>query len=148
MSEQTTESSAPPSRPGTPGRGTILLGEDDVAVRRVATTILERDGYTVLGAADGTAVIESFESARDRIALVVLDQHMPGPGVEATLRALSALQPSARVLLMSGSVQPDTDPDVHHFVRGFLAKPFRGSELLRAVEAALADRGESLRPGP
>jgi CheY-like chemotaxis protein len=124
-----------------------LLGEDDVAVRRLATAILERDGYTVLGAGDGPDVVRSFENARDRIALVVLDLHMPGPGAEVTLAALSALEPTVRVLLMSGSVQPEADPDVGHFVRGFLAKPFRGSELLRAVEGALAGRGTRKAPG-
>jgi DNA-binding NtrC family response regulator len=147
VSEQATQSSAQLPSPTTPGRGTILLGEDDVAVRRLATAILEKDGYTVLGAGDGVAVVQSFEAARDRIALVVLDQNMPGPGVEATLAALSAMQPPARVLLMSGSVLPESGAEIRRFVRGFLAKPFRGGELLRAVEAAIFDRNEGRQQG-
>jgi DNA-binding NtrC family response regulator len=118
-------------------RQTILLADDDLAVRRVATTILERHGYTVLGAENSLAALEMFEAARGRVALVILDLKMPGPGVEATLAALLALDAGVRVLLMSGCMEPDLAPETTSHLRGFLAKPFRGGELLRAVEMAL-----------
>jgi len=118
---------------------TILLGEDDAAVLRVATTILEKGGYAVLAAADGATLLQVFDSARDRIDLVILDQHMPGPGADATLAALRARQPSTRVLLTSGFTQPDVTAETRHFLRGFLGKPFRGGELLHAVEEALSE---------
>jgi CheY-like chemotaxis protein len=115
------------------------LGEDDPAVLRLATTILQKGGYGVLAATDGAAVLEMFESARHRIDLIILDQHMPGPGVEGILAALRAAEPSTRVLLMSGFTQAEVAPESRLFLRGFLGKPFRGGELLHAVEVALAD---------
>jgi two-component system cell cycle sensor histidine kinase/response regulator CckA len=123
---------APPA-----ARQTILLADDDIAVRRVATTILERHGYTVLGVENSSAALEMFEAARGRIALVILDLKMPGPGVETTLAALRAIDAGVRVLLMSGCMEPDLTPETTSHLRGFLGKPFRGGELLRAVEMAL-----------
>jgi two-component system cell cycle sensor histidine kinase/response regulator CckA len=128
-----------PGRAPVPRRQTILLAEDDVAVRRVATTILERHGYSVLGAEDGERVLNVFKATRDQVALVVLDQRMPGPGVEAVLTAILTLKPEARILLMSGYTEPDLTPEIRNRLRGFLSKPFQGRELLRAVEVALAD---------
>jgi DNA-binding NtrC family response regulator len=121
------------------GRKTILLAEDDVAVRRVATTILEKHGYSVLGVGDGTQVLTVFESTREEVALVILDLRMPGPSAEETLTALLKLEPAARVLLMSGHIEPEVPAEIRRRLHGFLGKPFRGGELLRAVEAALAD---------
>ena len=113
------------------------MGEDEPGVRRVATTVLKKQGYAVLEAADGGEVLRVFEAAKGRVALVVLDQRMPGPGVEATVTALRAFDPAVRVLIMSGFTEPDVAPEVRPVLRGFLAKPFRGGDLLRAVEAAL-----------
>jgi two-component system cell cycle sensor histidine kinase/response regulator CckA len=124
---------------GTAGRRTILVAEDDEGVRRLATTILKRHGYDVLEATDGNGVLKVFESAKLHPALVILDQRMPGPGAERTLAALRALDPGVRVLLMSGFTEPELAPEVLRHARGFLAKPFRGGELLRAVEEALGD---------
>jgi CheY-like chemotaxis protein len=141
MSDRTANPAAdPPGAAGSPaaGRQTILLGEDDIAVRRVATTILERHGYSVLGAEDGQRVLQVFEAAKDQVALIVLDQRMPGLNVEQILTALLALEPRVRVLLVSGYTEPELAPEIRSRLRGFLPKPFRGGELLRAVEAALA----------
>jgi DNA-binding NtrC family response regulator len=122
-----------------PGRPTVLLADDEAAVRRVATTILESHDFRVLNAEDGRRVLEVFEAARGQVALVILDMIMPGPGVEATLAALWAADPGARVLLMSGYAEPELPPETRRRLRGFLGKPFRGSELLRAVREAIAN---------
>jgi DNA-binding NtrC family response regulator len=130
-----TEKAATPAA----GRQTILVAEDEPGVRRVAATILNRQGYTVLEATDGEDVLRVLQGAKGPVALVILDQRMPGPGAGATVTAIRALNPAVRVLLMSGFTEPEVAPEVRHLVRGFLGKPFRGSELLRAVEAALGD---------
>jgi DNA-binding NtrC family response regulator len=119
------------------GRQTIVVAEDEPGVRRVAATILKRQGFTVLEAADGEDVLRVLQGAKGQVALVILDQRMPGPGTGATVTAIRALDPAVRVLLMSGLSEPEVAAEVRHLVRGFLGKPFRGGELLRAVEAAL-----------
>jgi DNA-binding NtrC family response regulator len=133
-----------PSETGAAGartseRKTILLADDDLAVRRVATTILQKHGYPVVGANSGEQVISEFEAAKDLIALVILDQRMPGPGLEGILTALTAIQPRVRVLLMSGYMEPEIAPEIRANLCGFIGKPFRGGELLRAVQAALVE---------
>jgi DNA-binding NtrC family response regulator len=131
--------SEPTPRPDAgPGPPTVLVADDDAAVRRVATTRLGRHGFSAPGARDGGHALEVFGSARGRVAPVVLDRVMPGPGAEATLAALWAVDPAARVLLMSGYAEAELPPDTRGRLRGFLGKPLRGSELLRAVEVALA----------
>ena len=130
-----TEAAATPAA----GPQTILVAEDEPGVRRVATAILKRQGYAVLEAADGEDVLRVLQGAKGQVALVILDQRMPGPGTGATVTAIRALDPAVRVLLMSGLSEPEVAAEVRHLVRGFLGKPFRGGELLRAVEAALGD---------
>jgi DNA-binding NtrC family response regulator len=105
----------------------------------VAATILNKQGYAVLEAADDEDVLRVLQGARGQVALVILDQRMPGPETGATVTAIRALNPGVRVLLMSGFSESEVAPEVRHLVRGFLGKPFRGGELLRAVEAALGD---------
>lgn len=131
--EEAGPAGAAPTRPLT-----ILLADDDPAVRRVAVMILERHGYSVVGAEDGNRVLEVFATIRRQVALVVLDQRMPGPGLETTLASLRAMESGTRVLLMSGYTEPELPPETREMLRGFLGKPFRGGELLRAVESALA----------
>jgi DNA-binding NtrC family response regulator len=125
---------------GTPtsGKQTILLADDDVAVLRLAKMILEKHGYSVLGAENGERVIDVFKASRHNVTLIILDQRMPGPGLEATVRSLFAIQPRVRVLLMSGLTEPEMAPDTRQKLCGFIGKPFRGGELLRAVQTALA----------
>jgi DNA-binding NtrC family response regulator len=119
-------------------RQTILLADDDAAVRRIVVTILERHGYPVLSAEDGDRVVEAYAAFRGQVALVILDQRMPGPGLEATLASLRAIEPATRVLLMSGYTELEVQPETRRLLRGFLGKPFRSGELLHAVESALA----------
>jgi DNA-binding NtrC family response regulator len=117
---------------------TIVLADDDAAVRHVAATILQKHGYSVLNAENGNRAVEVFAASRPRAALVVLDQRMPGPGLEVTLASLWAIESGARVLLMSGLTEPELPAETRRLLRGFVGKPFRGGELLRAVESALS----------
>ncbi len=136
MSDRTADPGAAPGPAS--ARPTILLADDEVALRHLATTVLERHGYAVLGAEDGPRALEVFRTARGRVGLVVLDQFMPGPGLEATLAGLRALDPAVRVLLMSGYGEQQLAPEIRQNLCGFLGKPFRAGDLLEAVEAGLA----------
>ena len=135
MSEST---AGPGPQPVRPGRPVVLLADDEVALRHLVVTVLESHGYAVVCAEDSRRALEVFATAPERIALVILDKVMPGPGVEATLSRLRSLDPAVRVLLTSGYTEPELGPEIRQSVCGFLAKPFRGSELLRAVAVALA----------
>ena len=124
------------------GSETILLVEDGEAVRRVATRILEKHGYTVIGAADGREAMGVLESRTTKVDLVVSDLVMPHTGGVELLDAMFRAGFSPRVLLTSGysareiGEQVQLDPTIP-----FLAKPWTGADLLRKVRQAL-DRAE------
>jgi two-component system, cell cycle sensor histidine kinase and response regulator CckA len=127
--------------------GTILLVEDEAAVREVACQSLERGGHTVL-AVDGPE--EALRLAAEHaggIDLLITDVIMPGMNGRELAGRVQALQPGLRVLYMSGYTD---EAIVHHGVlepgTEFIPKPFGPAGLIRRV-AALLGPGESRREG-
>jgi two-component system, cell cycle sensor histidine kinase and response regulator CckA len=120
------------------GSATILLAEDEDAVRTVAKLILERQGYTVLAAADGEEAIELFAEHKESIAMLVTDIMMPGLGGMAVAESVVKEKPGIPVLFISG--YPDDaaiDKDFSSGDVSFLPKPFTPKELSGAVAEAL-----------
>ncbi|MCM2334887.1 MAG: ATP-binding protein, partial [Anaeromyxobacteraceae bacterium] len=120
------------------GSETILVAEDEEAVRRVVTTTLRRAGYAVLEAADGAEAVARFRERRAAIDLCILDVIMPGLNGREALEAIRLLRPGARVLLVSGftgSVLEDRGLEMESV--GLLQKPLSPPELLRQVRQAL-----------
>jgi PAS domain S-box-containing protein len=115
---------------------TVLLAEDEPAVRSLTKRILERSGYDVLEAANGAEALEIARETDRLIDLLVTDVVMPGLDGFALASKAKRLRPPLRVLHISGHV----DPARLHGERGhgrLLRKPFRVSELLAAVKEAL-----------
>lgn len=122
------------------GRGTILLVEDDADVRAYALSQLQGFGYTVMEAADGPTALAILQKRSD-IDLLFTDVVMPGGmNGRALADAARRLYPQLRVLYTSGYTE---NAIVHHgrLDEGarLLGKPYRRSELDRAVRAALAE---------
>ena len=120
------------------GSETILLAEDDAMVRNLARAILERAGYTVLAASDGSKAVDLFEKQGDQIDLVLLDVVMPVMGGRAALDRIRALRRNARVIFASGY----SEKDLHtNFVLDsglvLIQKPYTREDLLQAVREAL-----------
>jgi CheY-like chemotaxis protein len=114
---------------------TILVVDDEWAIREVIEVILIRAGYRVLTAGDGA---EALRMARDTpgIALLVSDLEMPRMRGDALATRFSRLHPSASVLFVSSSNGPieTTVPFT------FLGKPFTLAQLRDAVRGALRSR--------
>ncbi len=133
---------APPSSGAAPrGSETILLVEDEDAVRNVARLVLESRGYRVLEAANGVEALELAHRHAGTIDLLLSDLVMPRMNGQQLAERLAVESPAVRVLLMSGypdRVVPSgaaTDPRFE-----FLSKPFQPSTLARRVRECL-DRG-------
>ncbi len=84
------------------GSETILVVDDDASVRELAVEILQRHGYQVFAADCGEAALETFQTRKGEIDLVILDLGMPGMGGLNCLRGLMQIDGSARVLIASG----------------------------------------------
>lgn len=123
------------------GSGTVLVIDDEPAVRRVTRSILERIGFNVLEAADGLVAVETFMREREHIRLALLDLTMPRMDGEETFRRLRQLDPDVRIVLMSGyNSQNVTTQFAGKGLAGFVQKPFRADELEAQVRAVLEPR--------
>ncbi len=121
------------------GRETILLVEDDVALREFTVAVLQHYGYRVLQAGNGTDALEAWKWHHTRIALLltdmVLDDNMTGLDLAIKLRTE---KPGLPLICTSGHdreimTRSSAPPDGCHF----LQKPCRPQELARAVRASL-----------
>ena len=120
------------------GAETILLVEDEEALRRAAARILERFGYRVLAARDGVEALQVFRAHRDAVALVVSDVVMPRMGGEELLAALHRERPGLPVFLATGYTQTDlSGPAQEASGVWFIQKPWTANELLALVREVL-----------
>ncbi len=120
------------------GSETVLLVEDDSAVRQLARIALASYGYNVLEAANGTEALKCFSIHAKSIALIVTDIAMPGMNGMELVRRLVAEKPAIRVLFTSGYVADKearerfVDADLN-----FLPKPFNVQALASKVREVL-----------
>jgi PAS domain S-box-containing protein len=131
---------APPASALATARGTetLLLVEDEDAVRAVAQGILRRHGYVVLAAHDGEEALSLSEHHEGKIDLLLSDVVMPKMSGPALAKLLAGVRPAMRVLFMSGYTD---DAAVRHGVLGaelsYLQKPLTVETLTRKVRAVL-----------
>jgi PAS domain S-box-containing protein len=114
------------------GSETILVVEDNTALRRLTERILRTHGYTVLGAANGTQAKRIADDHSGDIAVVLTDVVMPDHSGPALAQSIRAHRPATKVVFMSGYT-------AHHRETGhaFLQKPFTSKQLLATVRAVL-----------
>ncbi|HEY8832346.1 MAG TPA: PAS domain S-box protein [Gemmatimonadaceae bacterium] len=120
------------------GSETILLVEDEEAVRRLACRILERQGYRVIPAQHGRDAMEIATQEAGQIHLVLTDVVMPGMNGRGLVERLAGIRPTIKSLYMSGY----TDDDIirRGFIepsKSFLQKPFTSEALLQTVRKVL-----------
>ncbi|MFZ1878525.1 MAG: PAS domain S-box protein [Gaiellaceae bacterium] len=122
------------------GNETILVVEDQDAVRNVVALMLESSGYTVHAAAYPADAIRLVEQAEAQIDLLLTDLVMPGIGGRELAALIHEHQPDIRVLYMSG--YPDhatTRNGKRDHGSPYLEKPFSESQLTQAVRATLGE---------
>lgn len=122
------------------GRETILVVEDEDAVRQVTCTILEKRGYQILVASTGDEALQLALQYRGPIHLLLTDVVMPGMSGRDLAERLGPLRPETRVLFVSGYT---SDAVVHHGVEEgvpFLQKPFAPDSLAVKVREVLGSR--------
>jgi two-component system, cell cycle sensor histidine kinase and response regulator CckA len=121
------------------GSETILLVEDELSLRRSAALCLRKLGYGVLEAADAAQALQVWEQHRERIALLLTDQVMPGTMTGWGLgEYLRAQQPRLKVILSSGySDQLGQFQATAGDSFAFLAKPYRAATLAQHVRRCL-----------
>lgn len=149
-SEIAERNAAPDAPAQQPGRGELILVVDDERhIREMTRTMLTRKGYRVIVAADGAEAAVIFAQRVAEIRLVISDLHMPNLDGAMLSRALRRINPSAKMLVVSGMSsalgnRPDYNPE--EFADAFLQKPFKPEVLVAKVQELLrsADASASL----
>jgi two-component system, cell cycle sensor histidine kinase and response regulator CckA len=128
----------PPEGPAV-GSETILIVEDEAAVRSVVGRILRRWGYTVLEAASGVEALEICGRHEDPIHLLLTDVIMPGMSGREVAERVGRLRPETQVIYMSGYTAEVIDiRAVQRDGGAFLQKPFSSDILLAKVRETLS----------
>ncbi|MCX7003060.1 MAG: ATP-binding protein, partial [bacterium] len=119
---------------------TVLVVEDDAAVRHVAAGMLARLGFAVLVAPDGVEALALFRQRQAEICCVLCDLSMPRMDGWATLTALRQLAPGLPVVLASGYDEAQVMAGEHaERPQVFLGKPYQMQALRAALRKAMAD---------
>jgi CheY-like chemotaxis protein len=138
-----TDQAAPatPAQPTAPQRGhgeTILVVEDEPAMREVTRRILARNGYSVVAAGSGHDALQAVTSQLEHIDLLLTDVVMPRMQGRELAEKIRILRPEVRVVFMSGytqgllSQQGVLEPSVH-----LIEKPFTETTLLTKLHEVL-----------
>ena len=120
------------------GTDTVLLVEDEEAIRRLIRVVLQSYGYTILEARHGEDALAIAQQHPGTIDIVVTDMLMPGMGGRQLADQLRRTWPGLRVLLMSG--YPDDLREGESPV-AFLSKTFTPVALARKVRQVLDGDG-------
>jgi CheY-like chemotaxis protein len=117
---------------------TILLVDDDDAIRRVIRSMLELHGHRVLDVGVPSVACTLFDKNPAAIDLLVTDIKMPGMTGQALAARLGLTRPDLPVLFISGCIDATFAPDLRGPQRTVLAKPFEATTLLDAAYALLS----------
>ena len=120
------------------GDETILLVDDEKAIRESGRDVLGHFGFNVLTAASGEEALELVKKGFYKIDLTILDINMPGMGGYQCLKELLCLEPDLKVLIASGCSVDTQAPEVMESgAMGFIPKPYRISDLIRQIRLTI-----------
>ncbi|MBJ6751239.1 response regulator [Geomonas anaerohicana] len=118
---------------------TILLVDDEAQLRAMLHDLLVRQGYNVIQAIDGQDALEKFKQNQQSISLVVTDIVMPRMDGISSYKIISTIDPSIKVLYMSGYVPERPLPEGV----SILIKPFSPIDILQAIRSILGEKPPS-----
>jgi CheY-like chemotaxis protein len=126
------------TKTGRGGTETVLVAEDDEAVRDLIVMLLSEAGYTVVSAVDGGDAIGKFMENRDRVQLLVLDVIMPKKNGTEAYEEIRAMKPDIKALYMSGyTADVFEKKNIPEQRLNLITKPVSPTELLKKVRTTL-----------
>ncbi len=122
------------------GHETLLVIDDEEMIRAFSKEVLERGGYSVLTAENGTEGLERFRKHQKQIKLVILDLSMPGYSGREVLREMLSIAPSTKVVVSTGY---GVDRKELPGAKAVLSKPYACAVLLQTVRKVLDSTGRA-----
>ncbi len=138
MQEPVVPQAAPPVPEVRGGNETVLLAEDDNAIRALIRSVLAEFGYTVIEAADGEEAVRLYREQGDRVHLLLFDVIMPKKNGRAAFEEVRETRPDIKALFISGYSADTLNREVT-LEKGlhFISKPLSPTELLQKVRDVL-----------
>jgi len=122
----------------TAGKGTVLVADDDNQVKDMVLQALEKSGYSVITAENGYEAMVKYQENRDVIDLVVLDMIMPQMSGRECLFQLRKINPSVKVLIMTGYTTDGSAEDLlEEGAARVIRKPFELQVFTEAVQSVI-----------
>jgi PAS domain S-box-containing protein len=119
-------------------RRTVLVVEDEGALRISISRMLRREGFSVIESANGPGAVNLFRHHKDEIEVVLLDAIVPGDYSSLFLSEADAIRPGIKIILMSAHGPRKAVPASHAArIEGFLRKPFELRDMVKLIRAAL-----------
>jgi PAS domain S-box-containing protein len=123
------------------GTETLLIVDDEDAIRNILRTAFTRKGYTVVSASNGLEAIEILSDRSHSIDAVLLDINMPGASGVDVVRTIKAFRSELPVLILSGHINTDTRNVLEQLGQAdFVSKPYRLDELGRRIRIMIGDK--------
>lgn len=122
----------------------VLLVEDQLEIRALLEKALTRAGYAVCTAVDGQTALELAQGSADQFDIIVTDVIMPRMTGPQFVKRLTGDEAATAVVYMSGYAAPESLPDSGPGI-AFVQKPFTFADLRRAMQQALAGKGDAER---
>ena len=121
-----------------PGRGTILIVEDEQLMLRLLEKVFSRHGYHVFAAADGEQAIEVYRCYKLRIDIVLLDVGLPKMTGWQVLSKMKDENPDVRIVIASGYLKPELKSQMSRAgIQHFIGKPYMLHELVETIQSLI-----------
>jgi CheY-like chemotaxis protein len=121
------------------GSETLLLVEDEAALRTVTSEYLKSLGYNVMESDSGAEALDVIQRTQDSVRVLVTDMVMPGMGGQQLAAAALRLRPDLAIIFMSGYTDRAMDESVMGSRTAFLQKPFNFTALAVTIRRLLGD---------
>jgi FixJ family two-component response regulator len=120
-----------------PNSDSIFIVDDDPGVRQLLSVLFSREGFVVVGFADGASLLAALRTQTP--ACIILDVYLPGKSGLDILKELNARGYTAPVFIISGKGDiPMAVEAIKNGALDFIEKPFRGSDVVARVREAIA----------
>ncbi len=112
----------------------ILLVDDEMSIRDITKTSLERHNYQVLTASDGIEAIALYAQYKNKVSVVLMDMMMPEMDGATAIRTLQRMNSQVKIIAVSGlSTSDKVNAAMSNGAKLFLSKPYTTEELLRKL---------------
>jgi nitrogen-specific signal transduction histidine kinase/ActR/RegA family two-component response regulator len=140
------ELALPPPEEASPvvgGSETVLVVEDEEALRDLVTELLQSYGYSVIRAEDGVDGLAKFTQGQEQIEAIITDMGLPRMSGQEMFTRIREIDPAAKVILASGYLEPGLKSRLFTAgAKAFIQKPYQPQEILRVVREILDIPGE------